>query len=60
MDNNTFSVTDEPDIFRTTCAEPRPTCSGLAGGLPFVARVALLACIGGLAFVVCSFVGFLL
>ena len=34
--------------------------SGLVGGLPFVARVALLACIGGLAFVVCAFGGFLL
>ena len=31
--------------------------SGLVGGLPFVA---LLACIGGLAFVVCAFGGFLL
>ena len=28
------------------------------GGLPFVARVALLACIGGLAFVVCALGGF--
>ena len=38
------------------------TCfySGLVGGLPFVARVALLACIGGLAFVVCAFGAFLL
>ena len=34
--------------------------SGLVGGLPFVARVALLAYIGGLAFVVCAFGGFLL
>ena len=34
--------------------------SGLVGGLPFVARVALLACIGVLAFVVCAFGGFLL
>ena len=34
--------------------------SGLVGGLPFVARVSLLACIGGLAFVVCAFGGFLL
>ena len=34
--------------------------SGLVGGLPFVARVALLACIGGLAFVVCAYGGFLL
>ena len=34
--------------------------SGLVGGLPFVGRVALLACIGGLAFVVCAFGGFLL
>ena len=33
--------------------------SRLVGG-PFVARVALLACIGGLAFVVCAFGGFLL
>ena len=31
-----------------------------SGGLPFVTRVALLACIGGLAFVVCAFGGFLL
>ena len=31
--------------------------SGLVGGLPFVARVALLACVGGLAFVVCAFSG---
>ena len=28
--------------------------------LPFVARVALLACIGGLAFVVRAFAGFML
>ena len=34
--------------------------SGLVGELPFVARVALLACFGGLAFVVCAFGGFLL
>ena len=34
--------------------------SGLVGGLPVVARVALLACVGGLAFVVCTFGGFLL
>ena len=35
--------------------------SGLVGGgSPFVARVALLACIGGLAFVVYAFGGFLL
>ena len=33
---------------------------GLIGGLPFVARVALLACVGGLAFVVCAFSGFLI
>ena len=33
---------------------------GLVGGLPFVALVALLACVGGLAFVVCAFGGFLL
>ena len=33
--------------------------SGLVGGLPFTARVALLACVGGLAFVVCAFGGFL-
>ena len=33
--------------------------SGLVGGLPFMARVALLACVGGLAFVVCAFGGFL-
>ena len=31
--------------------------NGLVGGLPFVARVALLACIGGLAFLVCVFGG---
>ena len=30
------------------------------GGLPFVARAASLACIGGLAFVVCASDGFLL
>ena len=34
--------------------------SGLVGGLPFVAHVVLLACVGGLAFVVCAFGGFLL
>ena len=34
--------------------------SGLVGELPFVARVALLAFIGELAFVVCAFCGFLL
>ena len=34
--------------------------SGLVGGLLFVARVALLACVGGLAFVVCAFSGLLL
>ena len=34
--------------------------SGLVGGLPFVARVELLACIGGLEFVVRAFAGFLL
>ena len=34
--------------------------SGLVGELPFVARVALLACFGGLAFVVCAFGDFLL
>ena len=28
-------------------------------GLPFVARVALLACVGGLTFVVCACGGFL-
>ena len=33
--------------------------SGLVGGLPFMARVALLACVGGLAFVVCAFGSFL-
>ena len=34
------------------------TClySALVGGLPFVARVALLDCVGGLAFVVCALV----
>ena len=32
--------------------------SGLVGGLPFMARV-VLACVGGLAFVVCAFGGFL-
>ena len=31
----------------------RCMCRGLAGRLLFVARVALLACVGGLAFVVC-------
>ena len=31
----------------------RCLCRGLAGGLPFVVRIALLACVGGLAFVVC-------
>ena len=30
----------------------RCMCSGLAGGLPFVARVALLTCADGLAFIV--------
>ena len=35
-------------------------CSSLVGGLPFVAHVALLACVGGLAFAVCAFDGFLL
>ena len=34
--------------------------SGRVGGLPFMAHVALLACIGELAFVVCAFGGFLL
>ena len=34
--------------------------SGLVWGLLFVARVALLACVCGLAFVVCAFGGFLL
>ena len=34
--------------------------SGLVGGLPFVARVALLAYIGGLTFAVCALGGFLL
>ena len=34
--------------------------SDLVGGLPFVARVVLLACVGGLAFVVYAFGGFLL
>ena len=29
--------------------------SGLVGGLPFMARVALLACVGGLAFVLYAF-----
>ena len=33
--------------------------SGLVGGLPLIARVALLASVGGLAFVVCAFGGFL-
>ena len=32
---------------------------GLVGGLPFVARVALLACVGGLTFDVFAFGGFL-
>ena len=31
----------------------RCMCSGLVGGLPFVARAAWLACVGGLAFIVC-------
>ena len=31
----------------------RCMCSGLAGKLPLVARVALLVCIGGLTFIVC-------
>ena len=35
------------------CVMVRCMCSGLAGGLPFVARVGLLACVGGLAFIVC-------
>ena len=34
--------------------------TGLVGGLPFVARVAMLCCLDGLAFVVCAFGGFLL
>ena len=29
--------------------------SGLVGGLPFIDHVALLACVGGLAFVFCAF-----
>ena len=33
--------------------------SGLVGESPFLARVTLLACVGGLAFVVCAFGGFL-
>ena len=33
--------------------------SGLVGGLPFVARMALLSCVGRLAFVVCAFGAFL-
>ena len=33
--------------------------SGLVGGLPVIACVALLACVGGLAFVVCASNGFL-
>ena len=33
--------------------------SGLVGGLPFMASIALPACVGGLAFVVCAFGGFL-
>ena len=32
--------------------------SSLVGGLPFMACVALFACVGGLAFVVCAFGGF--
>ena len=31
----------------------RCMCGGLAGGLPLVARAALLACVGGLAFIMC-------
>ena len=38
----------------------RCLCSGLVGGLRFVARVVLLPCVGGLAFFVCVFGGFLL
>ena len=48
----------QPEI----CMQQKRTCSsgvlvrcfysGLVGGLPFVARVALLDCVGGLAFVV--------
>ena len=34
--------------------------SGLVGGLPFVARVALLTCVRALKFVVCAFDGFVL
>ena len=34
----------------------RCMCCGLAGKLPFVARVSLLACVGGLAFIVCVLV----
>ena len=33
---------------------------GLVVGSPFVARVAMLACIGGLAFVVRALIGFLI
>ena len=32
----------------------RCMCSGVAGGLAFVARVGLLACVGGLACIVCE------
>ena len=45
---------------RVRCECVRCMCSSLVGGLPFVARVALLARVGGLAFVVCAFGGFLL
>ena len=38
----------------------RCCCSGLVGGLPYVACVALLACVGGLAIVMCACGGFLL
>ena len=37
----------------------RCLCNGLVGKLPSMGRVALLACVGGLAFVVCAFAGFL-
>ena len=47
-------------VIRTSGVLVRCMYSGLIGGLPFVARIALLACAGGLAFVVCAFGGFLL
>ena len=42
------------------CIRDSACTAAWLGGLPFVVRVALLACIGGLAFVVYAFGGFLL